>query len=360
MGGFLDLRSQYVALASTEDGFPVAGDWRPSVRGIYGGRGRFNFFCSAVSQDKRLRSFLCLPVIFYDDLEQRLKSMIVCPNCNHPNPDGAVQCEACYTPLPATTNCPSCGATVQADAAFCGQCGYNLHSAPAVPVATAVTPTVAPDIPVEVPPLVTPDPLLELLQPDPLGISSTNSHPPVGSSLPPTAVAAQSQETAIESSSPTPPPSVPDQPIVFEQEIPTPPPAEPASVPQSPLPAASASNVTAARTQLQQVTARLFHVQSDREIELPQNLSVIHIGKQNDRIPPDIDVSGFPNSEIVSRIHADIRVEAGAHYIEDVGSSNGTYINNLPLSSGNRHRLRAGDRISLGKGDMVTFIFQLS
>ncbi|MFM6181062.1 MAG: zinc-ribbon domain-containing protein, partial [Dolichospermum sp.] len=26
--------------------------------------------------------------------------MIVCPNCNHPNPDGAVQCEACYSPLP--------------------------------------------------------------------------------------------------------------------------------------------------------------------------------------------------------------------------------------------------------------------
>jgi hypothetical protein len=242
-----------------------------------------------------------------------------------------------------------------------------LHSAPAAHVATAVTPTVAPDIPVEVPPLVTPDPLLELSQPDSLEIGSTNSRLPVASSLPPTAVAVQPQETAMENSPPTPPPSVPNQPV-FEQEIPTPPPLEPVatqptpppepvSAPQSPLPAA---NVTAARTQLQQVTARLFHVQSDREIELPQNLSVIHIGKPNDRIPPDIDVSGFPNSEIVSRIHADIRLEAGAHYIEDVGSSNGTYINNLPLSSGNRHRLRAGDRISLGKGDMVTFIFQLS
>jgi pSer/pThr/pTyr-binding forkhead associated (FHA) protein len=110
---------------------------------------------------------------------------------------------------------------------------------------------------------------------------------------------------------------------------------------------------------LQQVTARLLHIQTDREIELPQNLSVIHMGKPNDRIPPDVDVSGFPNSEIVSRIHADIRVEGDAHYIEDVGSSNGTYINNLPLLPGNRHRLRPGDRISLGKGDMVTFLFQL-
>ena len=73
-----------------------------------------------------------------------------------------------------------------------------------------------------------------------------------------------------------------------------------------------------------------------------------------------MDVSGFPNSEIVSRIHADIRVEGDAYYIEDVGSSNGTYINNKPLSSGDRHRLRAGDRIALGKGDLVSFLFQLS
>jgi pSer/pThr/pTyr-binding forkhead associated (FHA) protein len=101
-------------------------------------------------------------------------------------------------------------------------------------------------------------------------------------------------------------------------------------------------------------------VQTDRTIELPPSLSVIHIGKPNDRIPPDIDVSGFPSSEIVSRIHADIRSEADAYYIEDVGSSNGTYINNLPLLPGNRHRLRPGDRISLGKGDLMTFLFQFS
>ncbi|MEA5506072.1 FHA domain-containing protein [Halotia wernerae UHCC 0503] len=255
--------------------------------------------------------------------------MIVCPNCNHPNPDGAVQCEACYTPLPTTSNCPNCGATVQADAAFCGQCGFNLHSNSAPAAATSVA-TVAPDIPVEVPPLVEPDPLLELLQPDSLGINQ-----PAASSLPLTEMAA-------------PPPEVEAQSVVSEAEIPAPPP-EPTPPPMA-----------ASRTQLQQVTARLFHVQSDREIELPQTLSVIHIGKPNDRIPPDIDVSGFTNSEIVSRIHADIRVEGDAHYIEDVGSSNGTYINNLPLSPGNRHRLRPGDRISLGKGDLMTFLFQLT
>ncbi|MEH2059989.1 MAG: FHA domain-containing protein [Nostoc sp.] len=290
--------------------------------------------------------------------------MIVCPNCNHPNPDGAVQCEACYTPLPATTNCPSCGATVQADAAFCGQCGYNLHSAGVPHVHPAVATTVTPDIPVEVPPLVPPDPLLELLQPDALGMGkSTNSHPPE-SSLPPTEVTVPPepapQVSVAESSPPEPAPTVTPQPVVFGQSIPTPPPLEPAPASEAEVPPSAAPIATAARTQLQQVTAKLIHVQTDLLIELPQNLSVIHIGKSNDRIPPDIDVSGFPNSEIVSRIHADIRVEGDAHYVEDVGSSNGTYINNLPLLPGNRHRLRPGDRISLGKGDLMTFLFQLA
>ncbi|MEM6519055.1 MAG: FHA domain-containing protein, partial [Cyanobacteria bacterium P01_C01_bin.70] len=104
--------------------------------------------------------------------------------------------------------------------------------------------------------------------------------------------------------------------------------------------------------------AKLLHVQTNTQIELPSQLTMLHLGKPNDRIPPTIDVSGFPNSEIVSRVHASIRVEGDIHYIEDVGSSNGTYINNLPLPPGNRHRLRPGDRIALGKGDKVTFIFQ--
>ncbi|KAF3883703.1 MULTISPECIES: FHA domain-containing protein [Nostocales] len=294
--------------------------------------------------------------------------MIVCPNCNHPNPDGAVQCEACYTPLPATTNCPSCGATVQADASFCGQCGYNLRAAaaPAATAPTAVAVTVAPDIS-EPPPLVVPDPLV---QPQPVTVNgSANNNAPNSSPLPPTAVSVAPEFTESQSSEPptvaAPPPPVTPEPVAAPEPEPVtsaaqpapPPPVAPAPVPPPPAPAAVPP---ASRTQLQQVTARLIHVQSDRDVELPLNLSVVHIGKPNDRIPPDIDVSGFPNSEIVSRIHADIRIEGDAYYIEDVGSSNGTYVNNLPLLPGNRHRLRPGDRISLGKGDLVTFLFQIS
>lgn len=252
--------------------------------------------------------------------------MIVCPNCNHQNPDAAVQCEACYTPLPAMTTCPECGTSVQADASFCGQCGFNLQSATAnvtpsnsanpekdLPSVTISSDFSIPDLPPPEP-LVRPDPLAEPL--------AASSDLPQSVSVIPEGEVAQVESVAS---------------------------STPAMAP-----------ISSSATQLQTQVARLLHVQTNTSVELPTNLAVIHIGKPNDRIPPDVDVSGFPHSEIVSRIHADIRVEGDIYYIEDVGSSNGTYINNAPLPSGNRHRLRPGDRIALGKGDKVTFLFQVS
>lgn len=238
--------------------------------------------------------------------------MIVCPNCSHPNPEGATQCEACFTPLPIATSCPNCGAAVQTDATFCGQCGFNLKSSAELGGGIPI-PNLVPDVPL----LIVPDPLVSL-------------EPVAGvPEMPPTVV--------------NPPPPEP----LTAPVIPIPPPAN--------TPVAETSN----KTQLQIQTASLLHVQTGTTIDLP-NLTVIHLGKPNDQVPPDIDVSGFPESEIVSRVHADLRVEAGVYYLEDMGSSNGTYVNHNPLSPGNRHRLRPGDRISLGKGDKITFLFQFT
>jgi hypothetical protein len=115
---------------------------------------------------------------------------------------------------------------------------------------------------------------------------------------------------------------------------------------------------TPVATQLQQSTHNLLHLQTNTVLEIPPHLPVVYLGKPNETSPPDIDVSGFPCSEVVSRVHASIRIEGGNYYIEDIGSANGTYINHNSLAKGNRHLLRSGDRISLGKGDLVTFIFQ--
>jgi len=240
--------------------------------------------------------------------------MIVCPNCNHQNPEGATQCEACYTPLPATTNCPNCGASVQADASFCGQCGFDLRQVASAPVASEAEPAIAATV-------------------------AGND----GGTVPDGPEAWPEGGSALEPLQPE--PGEATEPIE-ELEIPSPPVATPAAA-------------SGGATQLQGSTATLLHVQTNTPIELPEHLPVVHIGKPGRAVPPDIDVSGFPSSEIVSRVHADIRVEAGIYYLEDVGSSNGTYVNHIPLPPGNRHRLRAGDRIALGKEDKVTFIFQI-
>lgn len=119
------------------------------------------------------------------------------------------------------------------------------------------------------------------------------------------------------------------------------------------------TNILPDKTQIQPLTATLTHVQTEVELELPIHLPVIHLGKPNESTPPDIDLSGFPYSQIVSRVHAKIFQEENDFYIEDLGSANGTYINHVPLPTGNRHRLKNGDRIALGKEDKVSFIFQL-
>ncbi len=283
--------------------------------------------------------------------------MIVCPNCNHQNPDGANQCEACYTPLPATTNCPNCGASVQTDAGFCGQCGFNLKGSGSIGGGMTSPPNSLPDVP----DLVTPDALVEL---EPMAISSqpptpepNRTSPPAPDPLPPLPATIVNEPLNSEAgnASPPDPATVPPPLPTISSGLPPKPAVPESSPPPPPIPFPSS-----ARTQLQVQSAHLLHLQTNTQIELPANLSVIHMGKPNDQIPPDIDVSGFPNSEIVSRVHADIRVEGDTYYIEDVGSSNGTYINHTPLSRGNRHRLRPGDRISLGKGDQVTFLFQSS
>jgi ribosomal protein L40E len=272
--------------------------------------------------------------------------MSICPNCNHSNPSGATQCEACFTPLPATANCPSCGASVQLDATFCGQCGTSLKSAAGQSAAvanpnpeSALPPTIiavpggsVSQVPAQAPATVTPDPFTAEPIPEPSFGASTPTPMPVVEPI------AAGASAAIASEPFAPPVAVPE------------PEATPTPVVAAPIPGASS-------TQLQQQGFQLTHIQSGTIIDIPSNVNVLHMGKPNDQIPPDIDVSGFPCAEVVSRIHADLRIEGDSVYVEDTGSSNGTYVNHNVLPKGNRHLLRVGDRISLGKGDLVTFLF---
>ena len=111
-------------------------------------------------------------------------------------------------------------------------------------------------------------------------------------------------------------------------------------------------------SQTTRLSLELFHVQTNTHFELPPNLTVIRIGKTNDQIAPDINVSDLPDADAVSRFHAEIILEGSIYYLADVGSSNGTFLNSTRLEPRNRYPLNLGDRIDLGQEGKVTFIFQ--
>ncbi|MDV2999962.1 MAG: hypothetical protein N5P05_001568 [Chroococcopsis gigantea SAG 12.99] len=95
--------------------------------------------------------------------------MIICPNCEHINPDSASQCENCFTALPQMTLCPHCHAPVQSDATFCGNCGESLSQQ--LPAA------VSPPIP-EVPPVAPPPHDARFSRPDERPDSQTSPRLP--------------------------------------------------------------------------------------------------------------------------------------------------------------------------------------
>lgn len=102
----------------------------------------------------------------------------------------------------------------------------------------------------------------------------------------------------------------------------------------------------------------LFHTQTNISFEIPPNYPIIRIGKPNEQAPIDINVLHLPDSDIVSRVHAEIIVEGNNYYLIDVGSSNGTYLNDSKLENHQRYLLNLGDKIDFGSENKVTFVFQ--
>jgi hypothetical protein len=65
---------------------------------------------------------------------------------------------------------------------------------------------------------------------------------------------------------------------------------------------------------------------------------------------PDVDLDDDDPEAKVSRRHARIMREAGEYFIEDLGSTNGTFVNRgRRLIPGNRQQLQDGDEIIVGK-----------
>ena len=114
-------------------------------------------------------------------------------------------------------------------------------------------------------------------------------------------------------------------------------------------------------TVLQQASvAELFHLETNKIIELPEHFSVIKIGKTSKNEVPDIDLSDFPHAEFVSHNHAQIRFDGNDYFIQDMGSINGTYINKYPILPRIWYKIGPKVRIGFSKRDMVSFVFRIS
>jgi len=86
--------------------------------------------------------------------------------------------------------------------------------------------------------------------------------------------------------------------------------------------------------------------------EFPMLEDESHIGRwdADGGIFPDVDLDSDDPEAKVSRRHARITRRGGQYYIEDLGSTNGTFVNRgRRLLPGDRQPLRDGDEVIVGK-----------
>lgn len=153
------------------------------------------------------------------------------------------------------------------------------------------------------------------------------SAPSTVATPPPQLTTAQMKEAAVPSASPTPLPSEASRPPIW-----------------------STAQLTS------KSSIRLRFPDTARSIELPHSDKLV-VGRvdQGSSAQPDIDLVPYGALEHgVSRFHASFEVRHDTLIICDLGSSNGTYVNNLRLPPHQPHLLRDGDEIRFGK--LVTHV----
>lgn len=86
-----------------------------------------------------------------------------------------------------------------------------------------------------------------------------------------------------------------------------------------------------------------------RILENPFNIGRRSLSRQ---IFPHLDLTYNDPAAYISRQHARIVADAGGYFIEDLGSANGSFLNDRRLPGGVPTRLRNGDRVRIGKVQM--------
>ena len=296
---------------------------------------------------------------------------VVCPACGAGNVPGEAFCDFCGTPLEAPVptaqevpelepvsqeaelevasappaeepaapdaeelTCPACGEAVTAGEGFCANCGASLVPAPPEPVAEEASPE--PEPVAEEAPSVEPEPapVAEEAPPEP---ESAPGPAPVTEVAPP-----EPEPAPVPAEAPTCPAcgSEIEAGDAFcsacgfalqaaAAEVP------PAEAPPAPAPAGP----------------RLVMVDSGAEIPLPAGEEIV-VGREDpvSGIYPDIDLTPHGGEEGgVSRQHARIVLEGGSYFVEDLDSTNFTFVSKQKLTPKVRQQVGDGDEIRFGR-----------
>lgn len=83
--------------------------------------------------------------------------------------------------------------------------------------------------------------------------------------------------------------------------------------------------------------------------------TVIGRSHPRDTVVPDIDLwtMGVEDARTASRRHCRLFIDNGQYYLEDLGSMNGTYLNEQQIQPGNIYPVNEGDRIAAGRVQMT-------
>jgi FHA domain len=263
--------------------------------------------------------------------------MTICPFCQYANEEGSLYCEQCKsdlgmleadTPPPAETEVPAPPIPVEEAANF-------TETVVTVPVATPVDNVRIPPVevaPVATAPAVTPIPVARAVEgfPAPVAVAAPvnvdtqkSFSYPVGASATLSSVQTFSPSSAAakESTSPT-----------------------PASRDTDVLPLGGKPRLLVQRGQ------RI-------NLEYPLYEGDNYIGRADEK-PVDIDLEDQepPDRIWSSRQHALIHFENGTLVIEDLNSSNGTFINRNRLYPGQRRVLHVNDIIQIGTVQMKVVV----
>lgn len=93
----------------------------------------------------------------------------------------------------------------------------------------------------------------------------------------------------------------------------------------------------------------IFYISGNTQPVFIKQKTIIRLGRATQDFEPTVDLTSYHGIALgVSRYHADIVRRGDAYFIKDMGSTNGTWINNERIPSYKQMSLNTGDTIRLG------------